>query len=112
MAERRQVGELDERDREILNLIVGLYIRSGEPVGSRTISKTMDRRLSSATIRNIMSDLEDAVSSTTTVVIRNWPANCSAFSNKALTLRPWAGSSFTRKRTMILVSRAFTACLL
>ena len=41
-------------------LIVGEYIRSGEPIGSRTISKMMHRRLSPATVRNIMSDLEEA----------------------------------------------------
>ena len=53
-------GRLDERGREILRLIVGEYIRSGEPIGSRTISKMMHRRLSPATVRNIMSDLEEA----------------------------------------------------
>lgn len=60
MAERLRVGELDARGGEILRLIVGEYIRSGEPVGSRTISKAMNRRLSPATIRNIMADLEEA----------------------------------------------------
>jgi len=52
--------ELDERPREILRLIIKSYITSGEPVGSRTLSKSIDWRLSPATIRNIMSDLEDA----------------------------------------------------
>ena len=51
---------MDERGREILRLIVGEYIRSGEPVGSRTISKMIQRRLSPATVRNIMADLEEA----------------------------------------------------
>jgi heat-inducible transcriptional repressor len=50
----------DERPREILKRIIRSYITSGEPVGSRTLSKTMDWKLSPATIRNIMSDLEDA----------------------------------------------------
>jgi heat-inducible transcriptional repressor len=49
-----------ERPREILKLIIRSYITSGEPVGSRTLSKVMDSKLSPATIRNIMSDLEDA----------------------------------------------------
>ena len=49
----------DERPREILKLIIRSYITSGEPVGSRTLSKTMQWKLSPATIRNIMSDLED-----------------------------------------------------
>jgi heat-inducible transcriptional repressor len=48
------------RPREILKLIIRSYITSGEPVGSRTLSKTIDWKLSPATIRNIMSDLEDA----------------------------------------------------
>jgi heat-inducible transcriptional repressor len=52
--------ELDERPREILRLIIRSYIASGEPVGSRTLSKCIDSRLSPATIRNIMSDLEEA----------------------------------------------------
>lgn len=59
MAERaRNQGRPDERAREILKLIVRSYIGSGEPVGSRTISKLMQRSLSPATIRNIMADLE------------------------------------------------------
>jgi len=53
-------GGLDERPREILKLIIRSYVNSGEPVGSRTLAKSMDWRLSPATIRNIMSDLEDA----------------------------------------------------
>src|SRR5881394_3790826 len=56
----REDTSLDERPREILKLIIRSYITSGEPVGSRTLSKVMDSKLSPATIRNIMSDLEDA----------------------------------------------------
>jgi heat-inducible transcriptional repressor len=51
---------LDERPREILKLIVRSYVNSGEPVGSRTLAKYIDWRLSPATIRNIMADLEEA----------------------------------------------------
>ena len=51
--------ELDERNRKILNAIIKTYLETGEPVGSRTISKYTDLNLSSATIRNEMSDLED-----------------------------------------------------
>ena len=50
---------LDERKREILITIIKLYLETGEPVGSRTISKKFDMSLSSATIRNEMSDLEE-----------------------------------------------------
>ncbi|MCR5670005.1 MAG: heat-inducible transcriptional repressor HrcA [Butyrivibrio sp.] len=51
--------ELDERKRIILHAIVKNYLETGEPVGSRTISKYTDLNLSSATIRNEMADLEE-----------------------------------------------------
>ena len=50
--------ELDERKIKILNAIIQTYLETGEPVGSRTISRFTDLKLSSATIRNEMSDLE------------------------------------------------------
>ena len=52
-------SELDERKRKILKAIIQTYLDTGEPVGSRTISKYTDLNLSSATIRNEMSDLEE-----------------------------------------------------
>ena len=51
--------KLDERKRKILKAIIQTYLETGEPVGSRTISKYTDLNLSSATIRNEMSDLEE-----------------------------------------------------
>ena len=51
--------ELDQRKRKILVAIIKNYLETGEPVGSRTISKYTDLNLSSATIRNEMSDLEE-----------------------------------------------------
>jgi heat-inducible transcriptional repressor len=51
--------ELDDRKWTILNAIIRNYLETGEPVGSRTISKFTDLNLSSATIRNEMSDLEE-----------------------------------------------------
>lgn len=51
--------DLDERKRKILHAIIRTYLETGEPVGSRTISKYSDLKLSSATIRNEMSDLEE-----------------------------------------------------
>ena len=51
--------ELGERKEKILNAIIQNYLETGEPVGSRTISKMSDLNLSSATIRNEMSDLEE-----------------------------------------------------
>lgn len=50
---------LDARSREILRQTVHLFITMGEPVGSRTLSKVSSESLSPATIRNIMSDLEE-----------------------------------------------------
>lgn len=51
--------DLDERKLKILHAIIRTYLETGEPVGSRTISKYSDLKLSSATIRNEMSDLEE-----------------------------------------------------
>lgn len=50
---------LDERKMKILQAIIRNYLETGEPVGSRTISKYTDLNLSSATIRNEMADLEE-----------------------------------------------------
>lgn len=51
--------ELSERKQKILEAIIRNYMETGEPVGSRTVSKYTDLNLSSATIRNEMSDLEE-----------------------------------------------------
>lgn len=51
--------ELDERKKKILQAVIKNYLETGEPVGSRTISKYTDLNLSSATIRNEMADLEE-----------------------------------------------------
>ena len=50
-------AQLDERKVTILKAIIKTYLETGEPVGSRTISKYSELKLSSATIRNEMSDL-------------------------------------------------------
>jgi heat-inducible transcriptional repressor len=50
---------ISERMRRVLEIIIEDYILTAEPVGSRTISKKSNLNLSPATIRNIMSDLED-----------------------------------------------------
>ena len=49
---------LDDRKMTILKAIIKTYLETGEPVGSRTISKYSELKLSSATIRNEMSDLD------------------------------------------------------
>ncbi|MBR6328615.1 MAG: heat-inducible transcription repressor HrcA [Lachnospiraceae bacterium] len=51
--------ELDERKVKILQAVIRNYLETGEPVGSRTVSKYTDLNLSSATIRNEMADLEE-----------------------------------------------------
>ena len=51
--------ELTERKLKILQAIISDYVRSAEPVGSRTLSKKFDLGISPATIRNEMSDLEE-----------------------------------------------------
>ena len=51
--------DLTERKQKILQAILGNFIYSAEPVGSRTISKKYDMGISAATIRNEMSDLEE-----------------------------------------------------
>jgi len=53
------IMEIDDRKRKILKSVIKTYLETGEPVGSRTISKDTDLNLSSATIRNEMSDLEE-----------------------------------------------------
>ena len=54
------ITELNDRSREILRHIVDSYVESGEPIGSRTLSKRLNVDLSPATIRNVMADLEDS----------------------------------------------------
>ncbi len=54
------LAELDERSREIFRQVVEAYVETGEPVGSRTLSRKLTEHLSPATIRNVMADLQDA----------------------------------------------------
>jgi heat-inducible transcriptional repressor len=54
------ITELNERSREIFRMIVDAYVETGEPVGSRTLSRRGHLDLSPATIRNVMADLEEA----------------------------------------------------
>ena len=53
------VSELNERSREIFREIVEEFVTTGEPIGSRTLSRRLATPLSPATIRNVMSDLEE-----------------------------------------------------
>ena len=50
--------ELNDRSREVFRRVVEGYLETGDPVGSRTLTRSMSERLSAATIRNVMQDLE------------------------------------------------------
>lgn len=52
------ISDLDQRSRDIFRLIVESYLETGEPMGSRNLSKVFPEGVSAATIRNVMSDLE------------------------------------------------------
>ena len=54
------IGPAGEREKEILTAVVETFIATGEPVGSRTLSRGNREGLSAATIRNVMADLSDA----------------------------------------------------
>ncbi len=50
--------EMNDRSREVFRMVVQSYIDSGEPVGSRTLTRTLSEKVSAATVRNVMQDLE------------------------------------------------------
>ncbi|SLN30989.1 Heat-inducible transcription repressor HrcA [Roseisalinus antarcticus] len=59
MADRGALmNEMNERSREVFRRVVESYLDSGAPVGSRTLTRTMTEKVSAATIRNVMQDLE------------------------------------------------------
>ncbi|MBV0913523.1 heat-inducible transcriptional repressor HrcA [Anianabacter salinae] len=54
----RILAEMNDRSREVFRRVVEGYLDSGDPVGSRTLTRSMDQKVSAATIRNVMQDLE------------------------------------------------------
>jgi heat-inducible transcriptional repressor len=52
------LSEMNDRSREVFRRVVEGYLASGDPVGSRTLTRSMTEKLSAATIRNVMQDLE------------------------------------------------------
>jgi heat-inducible transcriptional repressor len=56
--ERREESQIGERAQQLLKVLIESYIRDGQPVGSRSLSRDSGLNLSSATIRNVMADLE------------------------------------------------------
>ena len=67
------LAQLNERSRDIFRQIVESYLATGEPVGSRNISRLITTPLSPASVRNVMSDLSSWVSSTRHI---SPPAGC------------------------------------
>jgi heat-inducible transcriptional repressor len=59
-SQARALAELNERSREIFKQIVESYLATGDPVGSRNISRIIPMTLSPASVRNVMADLEHA----------------------------------------------------
>jgi heat-inducible transcriptional repressor len=59
-SEAHAIAELNDRSREIFRQIVETYLMTGEPVGSRNLSRLLPMSLSPASIRNVMADLEAA----------------------------------------------------
>jgi heat-inducible transcriptional repressor len=55
---RNILTDLNDRSREVFRRVVEGYLDSGEPVGSRTLTRTLSEKVSAATIRNVMQDLE------------------------------------------------------
>jgi heat-inducible transcriptional repressor len=54
------IEEFNQRTRDVFRHIVETYLETGEPVGSRTLSKALDMNISPASIRNVMADLEES----------------------------------------------------
>lgn len=54
----RRISDMNDRTREVFRRVVEGYLETGDPVGSRTLTRSMSEKLSAATIRNVMQDLE------------------------------------------------------
>ena len=51
-------ADMNDRSREVFRRVVEGYLETGDPVGSRTLTRTLSENVSAATVRNVMSDLE------------------------------------------------------
>lgn len=58
MKKTYQIDKLNDRSREVFRLLVESYLDTGEPIGSRTLTRSLSEQVSAATIRNVMQDLE------------------------------------------------------
>ncbi|WP_128255051.1 heat-inducible transcriptional repressor HrcA [Falsirhodobacter deserti] len=55
---QKLLSDMNDRSREVFRRVVEGYLDSGEPVGSRTLTRVMNEKISAATVRNVMQDLE------------------------------------------------------
>jgi heat-inducible transcriptional repressor len=55
---KQTLTDMNDRSREVFRRVVESYLSSGDPIGSRTLTRAMSEKLSAATIRNVMQDLE------------------------------------------------------
>ncbi len=55
---KKLLAQMNDRSREVFRRVVEGYLESGDPVGSRTLTRTMSEKVSAATVRNVMQDLE------------------------------------------------------
>ena len=58
MSQESLLHEMNDRSREVFRRVVESYLETGEPVGSRTLTRALSEKVSAATIRNVMQDLE------------------------------------------------------
>jgi heat-inducible transcriptional repressor len=58
MSQESLLNELNDRSREVFRRVVETYLETGEPVGSRTLTRALSEKVSAATVRNVMQDLE------------------------------------------------------
>jgi len=59
MERQHMIQDLNNRSKEILKLVIESYVETGTPIGSRTLSKRLTEKISPATIRNVLADLEE-----------------------------------------------------
>lgn len=102
--EHRDQARLNERAQQLLKVLIESYIRDGQPVGSRSLSRDSGMSLSSATIRNVMADLESYgfVSSPHTSAGRvPTPKGYRFFIDTLLQVRPLDGAAADELRTQL-----------
>ena len=58
MTIKNSIENMDSRSREVFRNLVESYLETGEPTGSRTLAKSLSEKVSAATVRNVMQDLE------------------------------------------------------